>query len=91
MDKGIIAANINAPFRFQSTAFSSRKILTKLEDEKFDRGLKEALEKLKCKVVLYLETVTLSIRDSFNALQFPRAKCSYLSINFLLDFLPNIP
>ena len=33
MDKGIIAANINAPFRFQSTAFSSRKISTKLEDE----------------------------------------------------------
>ena len=41
MDKGIIAANINAPFRFQSTAFSSRKILTKLEDEKFDCGLKK--------------------------------------------------
>ena len=41
MDKGIIAANINAPFRFQSTALYSRKILTKLEDEKFDCGLKK--------------------------------------------------
>ena len=41
MDKGIIATNINAPFKFQSTALYSRKNLTKLEDEKFDCGLKK--------------------------------------------------
>ena len=39
MDKGIVAANINAPFRFQTTAFFLFKLM--LENEKFDCGLKK--------------------------------------------------
>ena len=88
MDKGFIAANINAPFRFQTTAFFLFKLM--LEDEKFDCGLTKPW-KIRCKVALYLETVTLSIRDSFNASQFPRANCSYFLINCLSGFLPNLP